>query len=158
MANKHPQYSRESAIDDLKADLINALPPNAQISKVEFEGPFVVLYSLNPTVLMENGDVVKSLAKTLRKRIVIRSDVSVRRETEEAKARIREIVPENAEITNIIFDDELGEVIIEAKKPGAVIGRSGTTLREIAREISWRPKVVRSPPIQFIVISKLIVW
>ena len=148
MANKHPQYSRESAIDDLKADLINALPPNAQISKVEFEGPFVVLYSLNPTVLMENGDVVKSLAKTLRKRIVIRSDVSVRRETEEAKARIREIVPENAEITNIIFDDELGEVIIEAKKPGAVIGRSGTTLREIAREISWRPKVVRSPPIQ----------
>jgi KH/beta-lactamase-domain protein len=97
---------------------------------------------------MENGDVVKSLAKTLRKRIVIRSDVSVRREKEEAKARIREIVPENAEITNIIFDDELGEVIVEAKKPGAVIGRSGTTLREIAREISWRPKVVRSPPIQ----------
>ncbi|MHA2289594.1 MAG: beta-CASP ribonuclease aCPSF1, partial [Promethearchaeota archaeon] len=120
----------------------------AQISNVEFEGPFVVLYSLNPTVLMENGDVVKSLAKTLRKRIVIRSDVSVRREKEEAKARIREIVPENAEITNIIFDDELGEVIVEAKKPGAVIGRSGTTLREIAREISWRPKVVRSPPIQ----------
>ena len=148
MDNKPPMYSRESAIDHLKADLINALPPNAQISKVEFEGPFVVLYSLNPTVLMENGDVVKSLAKTLRKRIVIRSDVSVRREKEEAKARIREIVPENAEITNIIFDDELGEVVIEAKKPGAVIGRSGTTLREIAREISWRPKVVRSPPIQ----------
>ncbi|MHA2155400.1 MAG: beta-CASP ribonuclease aCPSF1 [Candidatus Hodarchaeales archaeon] len=148
MANKHSKYSRESAIDHLKADLINALPPNAQISNVEFEGPFVVLYSLNPTVLMENGDVVKSLAKTLRKRIVIRSDVSVRREKEEAKARVREIVPENAEITNIIFDDELGEVIIEAKKPGAVIGRSGTTLREIAREISWRPKVVRSPPIQ----------
>lgn len=155
MAHKQSKYSRELAIEQLKADLISALPPNAQISKVEFEGPFVVLYSLNPTVLMENGDIVKSLAKTLRKRIVIRSDVTVRREKEEARARIREIVPENAEVTDIIFDDELGEVVIEAKKPGAVIGRSGTTLREIAREISWRPRVVRSPPIQSMLIQTI---
>ena len=145
---KDKQFSRELAIDQLKADLISELPPNAQVSKVVFEGPFVVIYSLNPADLMENGDIVKSLAKSLRKRIVIRSDVTVRREKEEARARILEIVPENAEITNMIFEDELGEVIIEAKKPGAVIGRSGTTLREIYREISWRPKVVRSPPIQ----------
>ncbi|MHA2165021.1 MAG: beta-CASP ribonuclease aCPSF1 [Candidatus Hodarchaeales archaeon] len=155
MYNNRSKYSRELAIDQLKADLISALPPNAQVSKVEFEGPFVVLYSLKPTVLMENGDIVKSLAKTLRKRIVIRSDVSVRREKEEAKARIKEIVPENADITNIIFDDELGEVIVEAKKPGAVIGRSGITLREIAREISWRPRVVRSPPIQSQLINSI---
>ncbi|MFX1504630.1 MAG: beta-CASP ribonuclease aCPSF1 [Promethearchaeota archaeon] len=149
---KERRFSRELAIDQLKADLISELPPNAQVSKVVFEGPFVVIYSLNPTVLMENGDIVKGLAKSLRKRIVIRSDVSVRRAKDEAAARILEIVPENAEITNVLFDDELGEVIIEAKKPGAVIGRSGTTLREIARDISWRPRVVRSPPIQ----SKLI--
>jgi KH/beta-lactamase-domain protein len=150
--SKEKRFSRELAIDQLKADLISELPPNAQVSKVVFEGPFVVIYSLNPTVLMENGDIVKSLAKSLRKRIVIRSDVSVRRAKDEAAARILEIVPENAEITNVLFDDELGEVVIEAKKPGAVIGRSGTTLREIARDISWRPRVVRSPPIQ----SKLI--
>jgi predicted metal-dependent RNase len=98
MAHEQSKYSRELAIEQLKADLISALPPNAQISKVEFEGPFVVLYSLNPTVLMENGDVVKSLAKTLRKRIVIRSDISVRREKEEARAQIRDIVPENADM------------------------------------------------------------
>jgi KH/beta-lactamase-domain protein len=155
MSEKYSRYSREQAVDQLKSDLISAIPPNAQVSKVEFEGPFVVIYSLNPTVLMENGDIVKSLARTLRKRIVIRSDVTVRREKEEARARIREIVPENAEITDIIFDDELGEVIVEARKPGAVIGRSGTTLREIAREICWRPKVVRSPPIQSMLIKSI---
>ncbi|MFX0051943.1 MAG: beta-CASP ribonuclease aCPSF1 [Candidatus Hodarchaeota archaeon] len=145
---KTKKFSRESAIEQLKADLINELPPNAQVSKVVFEGPFVVLYSLNPTILMEDGDIVRNLAKSLRKRIVIRYDVTVRREKEEARARIKEIVPENAEITNMIFDDELGEVIIEAKKPGAVIGPKGATLRDIAREISWHAKVVRSPPIQ----------
>lgn len=145
---KTKKFSRESAIEQLKADLINELPPNAQVSKVVFEGPFVVLYSLNPAILMEDGNIVRSLAKSLRKRIVIRYDVTVRREKEEARARIGEIVPENAEITNMIFDDELGEVIIEAKKPGAVIGPKGATLREIAREISWLARVVRSPPIQ----------
>lgn len=155
VTNRERRFSHDSALDQLKADLINQLPPNSQVSQVVFEGPFVVLYSLNPTVLMENGDIVKSLAKSLRKRIVIRSDVSVRREKEDARARIIDIVPENAEITNMIFDDELGEVIIEAKKPGAVIGRSGTTLREIAREISWRPRVVRSPPIQSQLISSI---
>ncbi len=155
MSKRERRFSHDSALDQLKADLINQLPPNSQVSQVVFEGPFVVLYSLNPTVLMENGDIVKSLAKSLRKRIVIRSDVSVRREKEDARARIIDIVPENAEITNMIFDDELGEVIIEAKKPGAVIGRSGTTLREIAREISWRPRVVRSPPIQSQLINSI---
>ncbi len=123
------KYSPELALEQLKADLISELPPDAQVSKVVFEGPFVVLYSLNPSVLMESGEIVKGLAKSLRKRIVIRFDVSVRRAKDEAQARVLEIVPENAEITNMIFDDELGEVIIEAKKPGAVIGRSGTTLR-----------------------------
>ncbi|UCE13590.1 MAG: beta-CASP ribonuclease aCPSF1 [Candidatus Heimdallarchaeota archaeon] len=152
---KDIRFSRELAIDQLKADLISQLPPDAQVSTVLFEGPFVVIYSLNPTVLMENGDIVKSLARSLRKRIVIRSDVTVRRSKEEARARIMEIVPENAEITGIIFDDELGDVIIEAKKPGAVIGRSGATLREITRDISWRPKVVRSPPIQSELINSI---
>ncbi len=149
------KFSPELALEQLKADLISELPPDAQVSKIVFEGPFVVLYSLNPSVLMESGEIVKGLAKSLRKRIVIRFDVSVRRAKDEAQARVLEIVPENAEITNMIFDDELGEVIIEAKKPGAVIGRSGVTLREIAREISWQPKVVRSPPIQSQVINSI---
>ena len=149
------KFSPELALEQLKADLISELPPDAQVSKIVFEGPFVVLYSLNPSVLMESGEIVKGLAKSLRKRIVIRFDVSVRRAKDEAQARVLEIVPESAEITNMIFDDELGEVIIEAKKPGAVIGRSGATLREIAREISWQPKVVRSPPIQSQVINSI---
>lgn len=149
MVTQHEKkYNHEAAIERLKSSLIRELPPNAQVSQVVFEGPFVVLYSLNPTVLMENGDTIKNLAKALRKRIVVRSDTSVRREKEEARARIMEIVPENADITNILFDDELGEVMIEAKKPGAVIGRQGSTLREIGRSICWRPRVMRSPPIE----------
>jgi hypothetical protein len=42
----------------------------------------------------------------------------------------------------------VGEVVIEAEKPGLVIGKHGETLREITKKIGWTPKVVRTPPIK----------
>ncbi len=35
-----------------------------------------------------------------------------------------------------------------APKPGVVIGRRGSTLREITQEVGWTPEVVRTPPIE----------
>ena len=61
--------------------------------------------------------------------------------------RIREIIPEDAQITDIYFEDETGEVTIEAIAPGLVIGKHGSVLNEIKKEVGWAPKVVRAPPI-----------
>lgn len=144
------EYSSEGAqrsANDIARELREHLPPSSDVSAIEFEGPFVVVYSKKPDVLMENGSIIKSLAKFLRKRIVIRSDVSVRRPPKEAEQLIKEIVPTEAEITNLVFDETLGEVEIEAKKPGLVIGRNGVTLREITKRVAWRPTVARTPPI-----------
>jgi len=143
--------AREEVIDifsELKQQILKGLPATAQITSLELEGPEIAVYSKNPKVLLENGDIIKEIAKRLRKRIVIRSDPSIRLDPEETKKLILEIVPQEAEITNIMFDHNVGEVIIEAKKPGLVIGRSGVTLREIIKKTFWRPSVVRSPPLQ----------
>ncbi|MCD6513585.1 MAG: beta-CASP ribonuclease aCPSF1 [Candidatus Odinarchaeota archaeon] len=134
------------SLNEIKERIIQYLPPNAQITKIEFEGPEIAIYSKNPHVLVGNGELVKAVAKTLQKRIVVRADPSVRMDKEAAIEKIREIVPPEAEITKIIFDDTLGEVIIEAKKPGLVIGKNGVTLKEITRAILWRPVVIRKPP------------
>ena len=60
---------------------------------------------------------------------------------------ILKIVPEDAEVTNCVFDANTGEVIIESKKPGLVIGKEGSTLEDIKKAIQWAPKPVRTPPI-----------
>jgi KH/beta-lactamase-domain protein len=52
-----------------------------------------------------------------------------------------------AEITEINFDPTLGDVVIEAKKPGLAIGKDGSTLSEIIKATSWRPRVLRAPPL-----------
>ena len=137
---------------DIRDAVLQALPRSAAISSVEYEGPEIAIYSKAPKILHDDGDMIKALARKMRKRIVVRSAPQVRLPHDETEKTVRELVPEEAEITSIDFDESRGEVIIEAQKPGLVIGRSGTTLREITRQTLWRPNVMRTPPIE----SKLI--
>jgi hypothetical protein len=129
----------KQSLEELKNQLRRQLPPEAKVSEIEFEGPFLVVYAARPDVLMEDGHTIKNLAKTLRKRIVIRSDPSVRMDKESAEIEIKNIVPEEAGISSCSFDDTLGEVVIESKKPGLVIGQNGSTLREITKSVFLAP-------------------
>ncbi|MFW9913650.1 MAG: beta-CASP ribonuclease aCPSF1 [Candidatus Thorarchaeota archaeon] len=137
---------------DIRESVKKALPRSAAVTSVEFEGPEIAIYSKAPKILLDDGDKIKALARKMRKRLVVRSAPEVRIDHEEAEEAIRNLVPADAEITSIDFDISRGEVIIEAQKPGLVIGRSGSTLREITRRTFWRPSVMRTPPIE----SKLI--
>ncbi|MFX1350767.1 MAG: beta-CASP ribonuclease aCPSF1 [Promethearchaeota archaeon] len=137
----------KEVLGEIKQQITSELPSDAMISSIEFEGPEIAVYSKNPLVLIDNGETIKNLVRQIRKRIVLRSDPSVRTLPEDAEKKIRELVPEDAEITQIYFDQSVGEVVIEAKKPGLVIGRSGITLKDITKSTLWRPSVIRTPPI-----------
>lgn len=136
----------EENLNEIKKAIKDHIPPTALITKVDFEGPEVVLYSKNPSALA-NGEVVKELARVIRKRIVIRADSSVLMEPGSAIEKIKQIVPQEAGIIDIKFDPNFGEAIIESAKPGLVIGKAGTTLANIKQAIGWTPVVRRDPPI-----------
>ncbi len=140
---------------DIRDIVKAALPRSASISSVEYEGPEIAIYSKAPKILLDDGDKIKALARKMRKRIVVRSSPEVRLPHDETERLVKELVPEDATITSIDFDDSRGEVIIEAQKPGLVIGRSGTTLREITRQTLWRPNVMRTPPIESLLIKQI---
>lgn len=144
-----------SEIQEIKSIIVQRLPQRVQVAKVEFEGPEVVIYTKNPEIITENGDLIRDLAKDLRKRIIIRSDRSVLMEPEKAIRKIHEVVPDEAKITNISFDEVTCEVIIEARKPGLVIGKYGSTSREIVKKIGWAPKILRTPPIASEIIQRI---
>ena len=142
-------------LEDIKKEILSKLPDEIQVSKVEFEGPEVVVYTKNPEIITENGDLIRSLAKELRKRIIIRSDKSALLEPEPTINKIHEIVPDGAEITDIYFDTVTCEVVITAKKPGLVIGKYGVTSRNIVKNTGWAPKILRTPPISSDIIGKI---
>ena len=147
--------STDDVLTELRRRIEEKLPDDITISGLEFEGPKLAIYTENPRKFADNGDMVRWLAKELRKRIVIRPDPKVLVDPEFAIDRINTVVPEESKIKNCYFDSDTGEVIIEAEKPGLVIGKNGTTLREITKQIGWTPKVVRAPPVESTIVSDI---
>jgi len=139
--------SVESILNEAREVVRKVVPESATITKIDLEGPVVVIYTKSMEAFAENNDIVRQLAQNLRRRVAIRPDPSLLAPTEEAKTKIMEIIPSEAQITNIYFEDETGEVTIEALSPGLVIGKHGAILNEIKKNIGWAPKVVRAPPI-----------
>jgi len=138
--------SSEEILKSIEKVVNETIPSGATITHIDFEGPEVVIYTRNPSLLVSDADLIKDLAKKLRKRVVIRPDSSIIMPEEKAIEKIKELVPKEAEITDITFDPGISEVIIEAKKPGLAIGKSGSTLREITKNVRWAPRIVRTPP------------
>jgi len=147
--------SVEEVLFELKRKVQSKLPPDINVTGLEFEGPELVIYTDDPKKLADDGDIIRNLAKELRKRVVVRPDLKVLAEPEISIIKIQEVVPKEAVLTNYYFDGETGEVQIEAEKPGLVIGRHGATLREITKLIGWTPKVVRTPPVRSTTIANI---
>lgn len=122
--------------------------PVGKVDKVEVEGPKVVLYTGDMRFFAENNQEVRKLATLLKKRIIIRSTQEKLMPIEEAKKEIEKIIPAEANIENMFFDEEFSEVLIEAEKLGLVIGKHGSTLGEITKKTSWSPKLLRKSPIE----------
>ena len=131
---------------------------NADISTVEFEGPEIAIYIKNPRFIVENSDVIKELAKKLKKRVVIRTDPSIRKSPEETKAFILKNIDPEAGIdpSMIEFDDVLGEVIIRAEKPGKAAGKNKQFINKVLAETGWRMIVYRKPPLVSNVLNSIL--
>ena len=138
----------EETLLELKRRIAELLPDTVGITSVEFEGSELVIYTEDTQTFVDDGAIVRTLAKELKKRISVRPSSDILMEPEKASKVIHDIIPEEGGIKDIYFDMDKAEVIIEAEKPGLVIGTHGTTLREVAKVIGWRPNVIRAPPIQ----------
>jgi KH/beta-lactamase-domain protein len=135
--------------------ILGHVPKEAEVTRIEYEGSTLAVYTKKPEVLVEQSSVIANIVNVIRKRIVIRSDPSVRLQEVEAEKIAKDIISPEAEVTDINFDPSLGEIIIDAKKPGLVIGKNGTVLQEIIRRTKWRPHVLRSPPLKSKIITHM---
>ena len=83
--------------------------------KAEFEGPDIVVYLSNAKEMYKDDSVIRNIASSIKKKLIIRSTAKTRSwSPEKAKAAIERIVPKEATIHNIKFVPEFSEVYIEA--------------------------------------------
>ncbi|MBU4069543.1 MAG: beta-CASP ribonuclease aCPSF1 [Nanoarchaeota archaeon] len=121
---------------------------HGDITEAKFEGANIVLYTDNENFFKTGESRVKRIVDEIKKRIELRADKKILPEQAKVEKEIKQIVPEEAEITNIIFDVQRSIVVIEAKKPGLVIGKQGSILEDIRKTTLWTPQIKRSPAIK----------
>jgi len=138
----------ESPLDTVRARVEAEIPDDLTVSRVTYEGPELVIYTDTPRKFAEREGLIGTLASTVRKRITVRPAAGTQASPAEAKPKILDLIPADAGITNLQFYPATGEVLIEAEKPGLVIGRRASTLREITQEVGWTPEVLRTPPME----------
>src|SRR3989344_5450956 len=138
---------------EILKSIIEELPK--LVSDAVFEGANIVLYTDNKEFFKTGETRIKDIVNKIKKRIELRSDKSILATEEETEKTIRGIVPEEAEITSIIFDVHRSVVVIEAKKPGLVIGKQGAILNDIKKSTMWSPVVQRSPAIPSKIVEKI---
>jgi KH/beta-lactamase-domain protein len=127
----------------------------AKIDKIELEGSEIVVYTKDKEFFQSYDPFVREAVDQIKKRIEVRADLSITMDQEYTKQRIKELVPEEANIRNIYFEPERSIVVIVAEKPGLVIGKGGETLRQIKKETFWTPRVERIPSIRSDVVEAI---
>ncbi len=142
-------------MNELLREALKYVPDKADIVESEFEGANIVFYTKNREFFLENGEVIKNIVDAVKKRVELRPDLSLLMDEEKAEKEIRKLIPEEAGLTNVIFDAPRSKVILEAIKPGLAIGKSGELLKEIKKSICWIPVVRRTPSIRSQIIEKI---
>ena len=128
----------------IRSVILKTIPPSAQVTRLEFEGSEIAVYVKNPEFLLEQSGILSQIAKTIKKRIVLRTDPSIRKKPQEVKEYILSIAPPEAEVEGIEFDHVLGEVVIRAKKPHLLESKAN----QILVYTGWRPKIVPVTPMR----------
>ncbi len=129
-------------LDNIKEKL------HGKVKEANFEGANIVLYTDNELFFKEGEGQIKEIVREIKKRVELRADGKILPDTTTTEKQIKNIVPKDAEIENIIFDKHRSIVVIEAKKPGLVIGKGGSILDEIRNKTFWTPQVQRSAAIK----------
>jgi KH/beta-lactamase-domain protein len=128
--------------------ILNNIPAEAQITRIEYEGPRIALYTKNPAFLHKNSYVISEIVNTLKKRVVTRTEKSIRKPENEARLVLERLFPAEAGASNYFFDDALGEITVEAENPKLLSQEGGFDLGTAMDQTGWKVKVRKAPHIK----------
>ncbi len=135
-------------MNEILNEIMKYVPDKALISDSGFEGANIVLYTKNKEFFLDQSSTIKQIVDAIKKRVELRPDPAICLDMEKSEIKIKEIIPADAGVSEIIFDPQRSIVMIEAEKPGIAIGKQGEILKEIKRQTLWVPIIRRAPPIK----------
>ena len=132
----------------LMSAILTNIPAEAQITRIEYEGPRIALYTRNPAFLHKNSYVISEIVNSLKKRVVTRTEKSIRKQESDARQTLERLIPPGAGASNYFFDDALGEITIEAENPKVLSQEAGFDLGGAMEQTGWKIRVRKAPHIK----------
>ena len=142
---KKQQQQADQSSQNIMATILTSIPKDANVTKIDYEGPRIALYTDKPRFLMENNDIISNLVNKIKKRIVIRTDEKIRKSEEDARKILDSLVPDEAGLEATFFDTATGEVSIEVKRPW-LCQRNADEFNhtEVTEQTGWRLRIRKS--------------
>jgi len=126
------------------ATILKHLPSESMVTKIEYEGPYIGLHTKMPRFLLEHQDLVSQLVNSIKKRIVIRTDASIRSSERSTRQILNSICLSNADISDVFFDPTIGEATVFARDMSVLSMLSQHDI-ELTEKTGWRMSFRRQP-------------
>jgi len=126
----------------IMASILQSIPREANVTKIDYEGPRIALYTTSPRYLMEHNEIISNLVNVIKKRIVVRTDESIRKLEEDARKILTECIPKEANLQGTFFDTATGEVSVEVKRPW-LLQKNAEAFNhaEVTEKTGWKLRV-----------------
>jgi len=134
----------ESSKQNIMASILNNIPTDSGLTKIVYEGPRIALYAKNIEFIMKDTQIISNMVNILKKRIVIRTDESIRLPEKESSKMLLEMLPAENGIGEIFFDDALGEAKVWIQSLPKSIDFNSIN-NEFLKKTGWKLVLMRSP-------------
>lgn len=71
MQRKQQQKELPPSSQNIMATILQSIPKEASVTKIEYEGPRIALYTNSPRYLMENNDTISKLVGIIKKELLL---------------------------------------------------------------------------------------
>ncbi|WP_222424939.1 beta-CASP ribonuclease aCPSF1 [Candidatus Nitrosocosmicus arcticus] len=126
------------------ATILQNLPKECSLTKIEYEGPRIALHTNKPQFLLENNKILSNIVGQIKKRIVLRIDETIRIDESEVQKVAEKHAPQESGITEILFDPALGEATIFVKNISEII-KDEKIINNIILESGWKISFKKIP-------------
>ena len=136
---------REQTGQNFMVKILNTLPSESGLTRIEYEGPRIALFSTNPAYFILNSNIISNMVNTVKKRIVIRTDESIRKSEAECADALRKTLPSDIKVSRLLFDPAVGEITALVENLTQEYTLSDQDNAILSEKTGWRFLIRRSP-------------
>ncbi|MBA3977346.1 MAG: beta-CASP ribonuclease aCPSF1 [Nitrosopumilus sp.] len=129
----------------IMATILQNLPKECSLTKIEYEGPRIALYSNKPEFLLNNNQVLSNIVNLIKKRIVLRLDESIRKKESEVASIVEKNLSKETGFTDILFDPALGEATVFVRKINEIFSNDEKLTNKLINQTGWKLNFKKTP-------------